>query len=166
MYITSLCEYIKNKSSKKINFFKVNTTVINNQISEYVKNSMETSPGAIEELENEFKQEIWKNHQIDVQKKRGEEELPLDPINVRTIPTDLLINEKINAKLFQFKMKRLGIALSLWEVFCLFEHLNTKLAKMFFEPQRYHHIMFGNFYTFIKNEEYNRVSASQPQNHD
>jgi len=124
---------------------------------------METTPGAIEELENEFKQELWKNHQTELQKKRGEEDLPMDPINVRTIPTDLLINEKINAKLFQFKLKRMGIALSLWEVFCLFEHLNIKMAKMFFEPQRCHHIMFGNFYTFIKNEEYNRVTASAPQ---
>jgi len=94
-----------------------------------------------------------------VQKKRGESEYPSDPINIKVIPTDLLINEKVNAKLFQFKMKRMGIALSLWEVFTLFEHLNTKHAKMYFEPQRYHHIMFGNFYTFIKNEEYNRVTA-------
>jgi hypothetical protein len=54
----------------------------------------------------------------------------------------------------------MGIALSLWEVFTLFEHLNTKNAKMFFEPQRYHHIMFGNFYQFIKNEEYNRTAAN------
>jgi len=50
------------------------------------------------------------------------------------IPGDLLINEKINAKLFQYKLKRMGIALSLWEVFTLFEHLNTKNAKMYFEP--------------------------------
>ena len=50
------------------------------------------------------------------------------------IPADLLINEKINAKLFQYKLKRMGIALSLWEVFTLFEHLNTKNAKMYFEP--------------------------------
>ena len=78
------------------------------------------------------------------------------------IPTDLLINEKVNAKLFQFKLKRMGIALSIWEVFTLYEHLNTRNAKMFFEPQRYHHIMFGNFYQFVKNEEYNRVSAGKP----
>jgi hypothetical protein len=88
--------------------------------------------------------------------------MPLPLINVNVIPTDLLINEKVNAKLFQFKLKRMGIALSLWEVFTLFEMLNTKHAKMFFEPQRYHHIMFGNFYSFIKNEEYNRVTAAQP----
>jgi hypothetical protein len=75
------------------------------------------------------------------------------------IPADLLIKEKVNAKLFQFKMKRLGIALSLWEVFTLFEHLN-KTSKMFFEPQRYHHIMFGSFYQFIKNEEYTRTAAN------
>lgn len=56
----------------------------------------------------------------------------------------------------------MGIALSLWEVFSLFEFLNQKLAKMYFEPQRYHNIMFGNFYTFIKNEEYNRETAKKP----
>ena len=41
-----------------------------------------------------------------------------------------LIEEKdLNAKLFQFKLKRMGIALSLWEVFTLFETLNIKNAK-------------------------------------
>lgn len=41
--------------------------------------------------------------------------------DLEIIPADLLITEKINAKLFQFKLKRIGIALSLWEVFTLFE---------------------------------------------
>jgi hypothetical protein len=57
----------------------------------------------------------------------------------------------------------MGIALSLWEVFTLFETLNIKNAKMYFEPQRYHQLMFGNFYKFIKNEEYNRSTAKGPQ---
>jgi succinate-acetate transporter protein len=57
-------------------------------------------------------------------------------------------------------MKRIGIALSLWEVFTLFEQLNTTKAKMFFEPQRYHHIMFGNFYEFITSRSYERGSIS------
>ena len=57
----------------------------------------------------------------------------------------------------------MGIALSLWEVFTLFEMLNTKNAKMYFEPQRYHQIMFGNFYKFIKNQEYNRAEARKPR---
>ena len=76
-------------------------------------------------------------------KKRGEEDD--DEINIeepedelKVIPNDILINENINAKLFQFKLKRMGIALSLWEVFTLFETLNIKNAKMYFEPQRYH----------------------------
>ena len=103
-------------------------------------------------LEEEFKQEIWK---IARPKKEGQEfERELD-----VIPADLLLSEKINAKLFQYKLKRMGIALSLWEVFTFFEFLNTKNAKMFFEPQRYHHVMFGTFYSFIKNEEYNRSAA-------
>jgi hypothetical protein len=152
---------MRNTSSKNINFFKVNTNVIANMISEFVKNSIETTPNCITELEYEFKNEIWKSHHINLQKKRGEEDMPMDPISVRTIPPDLLINEKVNAKLFQFKLKRMGIAMSIWEVFTLFEQLNTKIAKMYFEPQRYHSVMFANFFTFITNSEYSRVSASQ-----
>jgi dephospho-CoA kinase len=54
-------------------------------------------------------------------------------------PANLLLNEKINAKMFQAKLKRQGIELSLWEVFTLFEYLNTVIAKQnFYEPLRYH----------------------------
>ena len=56
--------------------------------------------------------------------------MPLSLINVNVIPTDLLINEKVNAKLFQFKLKRMGIALSLWEVFTLFEMLLLNLRSL------------------------------------
>lgn len=51
-------------------------------------------------LEEEFKEEIFKAHRADVIKKRGEEEFPAEPVNVKVIPADLLINEKVNAKLF------------------------------------------------------------------
>ena len=57
-----------------------------------------------------------------------------------------MLNERINAKLFQFKLKRMGIALSLWEVFALFEFTNMILAKMTYEPQRYHYVMYEHFY--------------------
>ena len=50
------------------------------------------------------------------------------------IPVEILLNERINAKLFQFKLKRLGVALSLCEIFTLFEHLNTQMAKLHYEP--------------------------------
>ena len=56
--------------------------------------------------------------------KKGEEEAP----------EDILLHERINAKLFQVKLKRMGIALSLWEVFTLFEFINTRLAKLQYEP--------------------------------
>ena len=49
-------------------------------------------------------------------------------------PTDLLLNERVNAKLLQYKLKRLGIAVSLWEIFSLFEYVNLRLAKMAYEP--------------------------------
>ena len=55
VYITSLCEYLKTPSSKQINFFKVNSNVIANQIAEYVKNSIETCKDAMPQLEDEFK---------------------------------------------------------------------------------------------------------------
>ena len=42
VYTTSLCEYLKNTSSQKINFYKVNSGVITQQISDYIKNSVET----------------------------------------------------------------------------------------------------------------------------
>ena len=49
----------------------------------------------------------------------------------------MLLNERVNAKLLQYKLKRLGIAVSLWEIFSLFEFVNLRLAKMAYEPQRY-----------------------------
>jgi hypothetical protein len=44
-------------------------------------------------------------------------------------PMDILLTERINAKLFQHKLKKAGVALSLWEVFTLFDHLNMNVAK-------------------------------------
>jgi hypothetical protein len=47
-------------------------------------------------------------------------------------------------------LKKQGIALSLWEIFTLFEYLNTTVSKqVFYEPQRYHAILFQDFYTLI-----------------
>lgn len=51
----------------------------------------------------------------------------------------------------------------MWETFTLFEQLNIQHAKMYFEPQRYHNIMFRYFYTFCTNKEYNRETAIKPQ---
>lgn len=153
VYITALCEYLKLPSSRKINFFKVNTNIITNQISEFIANSIETQPDCLQKLEDEFKKELWKNHALKKQMEKEEEKNPTgaDP---DIVPHELLVNEQVNAKLFQYKLKRQGIALSIWEVFTLFEHLNTKNSKMFFEPQRYHQVMFGNFYQFITNQGY------------
>ena len=119
----------------------------------------------MEKLEKEFMEEIWKNP---LNRDRYYEKKDTRTRNRRNkdteagqIPVDLLIDEKINAKLFQYKLKRLGIALSLWEVFTIFEVLNGREAKMFFEPQRYHHLMFGHFYKFIHNQEYTRMSVEE-----
>ena len=103
-------------------------------------------------LEEEFKQEIWRVNKAAIAKKKREkgisdDESALgDDSEIEVIPAELLLTEKINAKLFQYKLKRLGIALSLWEVFTLFEHLNQQSAnKMLHEPARYHGLMFGSF---------------------
>jgi len=56
---------------------------------------VEASADCIAKLEEEFKQEIWKNSKLRLQEAHLNAE---DQIDV--IPTDLLINEKINAKLF------------------------------------------------------------------
>jgi len=64
VYITSLCEYLKLPSAQKINFFKVNTNIITNQISEFIANSIETQPECLQKLEDEFKKELWKNHAL------------------------------------------------------------------------------------------------------
>jgi len=137
-------------SQKKINFFKVSPNVITTQIAEYVRNSVETQPECLALIEEEFKKEIWRQSKIgervakkaSKKKKRGEEvtaemmetfekevidEKEVD-VDDEPIPIDILMTEKINAKLFQHKLKKNGIILSLWEIFTLFEHLNTKSA--------------------------------------
>ena len=72
VYITSLLEYIRNSSSKKINFYKVNSNVIANQISDYIKNSVETSADCLSKLEQDFKEEIWKNQKLEEKKNKSE----------------------------------------------------------------------------------------------
>jgi hypothetical protein len=66
----------------------------------------------------------------------------------------VLLYERINARVFQAKLKKQGIALSLWEIFTLFEYLNTTVSKqIFYEPQRYHAILFSDFYTLITGKD-------------
>lgn len=76
-----------------------------------------------------------------------------DEANIE-IPKDFLLNERINARMFQTKLKRQGVALSMWEVFTLFEDLNGRLAKLFYEPQRYHHILYEYFHSLVTGEDY------------
>ena len=44
-------------------------------------------------------------------------------------PANLLLNERINAKMFQIRLKAHNVELSLWEIFNFFEYLNTVIAK-------------------------------------
>ena len=82
--------------------------------------------GEEEDLVNQDILEVEKRVEKKKKGKKGKKEE--DP------PEDILLHERINAKLFQHKLKRMGIALSLWEVFTLFEFINTRLAKMQYEP--------------------------------
>ena len=61
---------------------------------EVFKNQIEASKDAIDNLEKEFSLELFK------QKFGGDGEIPPE------IPKDFLIDERINAKLFHFKVKR------------------------------------------------------------
>lgn len=66
----------------------------------------------------------------------------------------MLLEERVNAKLLQYKLKRLGIAVSLWEIFALFEFVNMRFAKMSYEPQRYHYVMFEHLYKAMTASDY------------
>lgn len=85
-------------------------------------------------------------------KKKTDEEPPKKP--EPEPPLDLLLHEQINARLFQQKLKRGGVVLSLWEIFTLFEHMNMRLAKVFQEPVRYHHILYEHFHTLMTGNDY------------
>ena len=102
------------------------------------------------------------NQEDEKKKKRKKKLGPNDP------PSDLLLNERVNAKLLQYKLKRLGIAVSLWEIFSLFEFVNLRLAKMAYEPQRYHYVMFEHLYTTMTASDYktDMLGMSVPQETD
>jgi hypothetical protein len=131
---------------------------------------MDSTPDALSQLEEAFKQEIWRSNKAAIAKKKREQGVSDDESargnesEVEVIPPALLNTEKIDAKLFQHKLKRMGITLSLWEIFTLFEQLNAgPRVKMFFEPARYHAVMFSAFYELVANHAYERGSISQPQ---
>ena len=104
--MTSLCEYIRNPSSNKINYFKVNKSIIASQITAYIRNSIESTPDCLLKLEEEFKQEIWRQTKAALLKKKqptsddesaqGDDESQ----DLEVIPADILVTEKVNAKLF------------------------------------------------------------------
>lgn len=97
--------------------------MLSSHINEYVKNCLQSKPENLDLLERELKKELLKSPQQD------DDLLNLLPeANVggqNELPVDLLLNERINAKLLQVKLKRVGVVLSMWEVFSIFDHLNT-----------------------------------------
>ncbi len=56
----------------------------------------------------------------------------------------------------------------MWEIFTLFEYLNTNVSKqVFYEPQRYHAILYSDFYTLITGkDDYRENLASRLKEKD
>lgn len=85
-----------------------------------MKNSIEANKDCLETLEQEFKNDLYKGM--------------LGDNVIGQMPIDFLVNERINAKYFKFKLKGQNIIISMWETFILFDNLNTQYAKMYYEP--------------------------------
>ena len=97
IYSASFCAYLYDTTLRKLNFFKVNPGVLTNQICEYIKNCLggpcsdltDQPLDQLQKLESELKSEI---------QSAGSES-----VNIGTqgeAPLDLLLTERINAKLF------------------------------------------------------------------
>ena len=149
----------------------------------------------LEKLESELMKDLNEIVFEEKEQKRNEHE-PEDPLvamgfkekeeKKRKVPepkADLLLTERINAKLFQHKLKRAGVALSLWEVFTLFDHLNMHVAKsnmfrptdaaesnmgasnvLIHEPQRYHFAMWEHFWALVCGSDVDGPSYRQSVN--
>ena len=75
-------------------------------------------------LERELKKELLKIPQAEDDMINLDMEVTVGG-QAEQLPLDLLLNERVNAKLFQVKLKRIGVVLSMWEVFSIFHYLNT-----------------------------------------
>jgi|LakMenEpi03Aug12_release.lakeMendotaPanAssembly.Ray.scaffolds.fasta_scaffold2302696_1 hypothetical protein len=75
-------------------------------------------------LERELKKELLKIPQAEDDMINLDMEVTVGG-QAEQLPLDLLLNERVNAKLFQVKLKRIGVVLSMWEVFSIFDYLNT-----------------------------------------
>jgi uncharacterized protein YpmB len=117
-------------------------------IIEFVRNCLQSKPENLEILERELKKELSK-----VSAEQASDGI-VNADAANQLQPDLLVDERINAKLFQVRLKRIGIVLSLWEVFSMFDYLNTQMAKVYYEPQRYHYVLYEHFYKMVTGENY------------
>lgn len=117
-------------------------------IIEFVRNCLQSKPENLELLERELKKELSK-----VSAEQASDGI-VNADAANQLQPDLLVDERINAKLFQVRLKRIGIVLSLWEVFSMFDYLNTQMAKVYYEPQRYHYVLYEHFYKMVTGENY------------
>lgn len=51
--------------------------------------------------------------------------------------------------MFQQVLRKHGVNLTHWEVFTMFDYLNTTYQRMYYEPQRYHQVTYSPFYRFV-----------------
>ena len=143
IYITSFCEYLINPRLTNFNFFKVHPIIVVNLVAEYIRNEVQLKEDTMSLFEAELRSNIKAQRQLGM------------PEGVEaTLPEDVLVQEKITATQFHQLMKKYGVQLTLWEIFTLFDHLNTTYQKQYYEPHRYHHITFPPFYRFLTNEDY------------
>lgn len=163
VYVQSLIEFLRNPSMQNFNFFKVHPTIIVNLIAGHIKEEITQAPETLAQIESELKQEFFsrvqapRGPQILNPDQTGEFEAGIIPneLDYLQIPDDILVHEKISVRLFQQILLKNGVQLPLWDLFTVFDHLNTSMEpRTFQEPYRYHNIAFPHFYRFITNVDY------------
>jgi hypothetical protein len=95
VYIASFCNYFRDPLAERFNFFKLNPSLVSTHINDYVKNCLQSKPENLELLEKEIKKEIIKVRQ----NQEASDEAQNEDEGKTLIPLDLLLDERINAKL-------------------------------------------------------------------
>jgi hypothetical protein len=92
----------------------VHPIIVVNLVAEYIRNEVQLKEDTMSLFEGELRSNIKAQRQLGM------------PEGVEaTLPEDVLVQEKITATQFHQMMKKYGVQLTLWEIFTLFDHLNT-----------------------------------------
>lgn len=100
-----MVSYLSDPTIQSFNFFKVNPQVITAQITEYVRNCLAGRDGEqLEALERTFAEEVYFRTQADdevvLNKKQQKKADKEKEKKMEQVPQDILLNERINAKVF------------------------------------------------------------------